>query len=384
MLKHKEFSPQRSWQSGNIILLIVCILTGIGLVMIFSSSAMFADRYWNEWPRFLIRQIIYLTVATGALLIGVFYPYKNYKKHIGLLMVFTFCLMLIVVIPGIGTKVSGGRRWIRLAGVGFQPVELLKFTLILWVAGFLDRKKDVLARFSRGLLPSFIVMGIYLFLLMLQPDFGNTVLLSLTLLLMTFVAGVKPSHMMSSLTGIVIVGFFLVVNSPYRMRRITAFLDPWADPLDKGYQLIRSFISYGTGGWFGKGIGSTLQKTTSLMLPQAHTDFIFSVIAEETGLFGVTIVLGLFCAFMFKGYQIARDCNDDFGQNLAFGITTMIILQALIHICVVTGLLPTKGIGLPFISYGGSSLLMTFFMTGVLVNISKSRASTPKSDKRVA
>lgn len=351
------------------LLLILLALASIGIVMIYSSSAIYAERYYGTPYFFIRRQIIAMVIGIILLRFAMTFHYYKYKKLIPLLMLVTFLLMIVVLIPGIGKQAGNARRWIRFFGLGFQPSEILKFTLIVWVASFLDRRREVIGYFSRGLLPGLIVLGIFSFLLLLQPDFGTAVLISITLLIMIFVAGAKPFYMFGSLAGLSVIGFFLVVTTNYRLRRITGFLDPWADPLDSGFQLIRSLIATGTGGIFGRGLGDSRQKL--FFLPESHTDFVFAILAEEAGFIGVLLVLVLFILLMLKGLDISLSCPEHFGQNLAFGISVLIFLQSVFHIGVVMGLLPTKGIPLPFISYGGSSLILNMFLVGVLINIAK-------------
>jgi len=341
--------------------------------MIYSSSAFYAEKNFGSPYYFIIRQLLALGIGIVMLRIAIKLPYENYKKLTPLLMIVTLIFMLIVLIPGIGRQVGNARRWIRFFGIGFQPSEILKLTLIIWVAGFLNRKKELLGYFSRGLLPSFIVTGIFCFLLLLQPDFGTAILICITLLLMIFTAGGKTFHMVGSLAGITAIGSFLIFSKAYRLRRVTGFLDPWSDPLDSGFQLVQSFIAFGTGGIFGRNLGNSRQKL--FFLPEGHTDFIFSILAEETGFVGTLIVLVLFSLLMLKGLEISLNCPEDFGRNLALGITSLIFLQAVFHIGVVIGLLPTKGIPLPFISYGGSSLVLCMFMVGILINISNTSHS---------
>jgi cell division protein FtsW len=350
------------------LLINILALISIGIIMIYSSSAFYAEKNFGSPYYFIIRQLAALVVGIVMLRIAIKLPYENYKKLTPILMILTLLFMLIVLVPGIGRQVGGARRWIRFFGIGFQPSEILKLTLIIWVAGFLNRKKELLGYFSRGLLPSFLVTGIFCFLLLLQPDFGTAALICITLLLMIFAAGGKTFHMIGSLVGIATMGVFLVFSNVYRMRRVTGFLDPWADPLDSGFQLVQSFIAFGTGGIFGRNLGNSRQKL--FFLPEGHTDFIFSILAEETGFIGILLVIILVSLLMLKGLEISLHCPDDFGRNLAFGITSLIFLQTVFHIGVVIGLLPTKGIPLPFISYGGSSLVLCMFMVGILINIS--------------
>lgn len=358
---------------SSFLLLNVMALISVGLIMIYSSSAFYAERNFGSPYYFIIRQLLALAVGALLLRIAIKLPYETYKRLTPVLMIVTLFFMLVVLIPGIGRQVGNARRWIRFFGIGFQPSEILKLTLIIWVAGFLNRKKEVLGYFSRGLLPSFIVTGMFCFLLLLQPDFGTAVLICMTLLLMIFAAGVKTFHMVGSLAGLATIASFLIFSKAYRLKRVTGFLDPWADPLDSGFQLVQSFIAFGTGGIFGRNLGNSRQKL--FFLPEGHTDFIFSILAEETGFIGVLLVTILILALMLKGFEISLNCHDDFGRNLAFGITSLIFLQSVFHIGVVIGLLPTKGIPLPFISYGGSSLVLCMFMVGILINIANASSS---------
>jgi cell division protein FtsW len=349
------------------LLLILLALTTIGIVMIYSSSAIYAEKYYGSPYYFIKRQLIAVVIGMIAIRLAIMFPYSRYKSLIPMLMLLTLLLMILVLIPGIGKQVGNARRWIRFFGVGFQPSEMLKFTLIVWVASFLDRRKEVIGYFSKGLLPGLIVAGLFSFLLLLQPDFGTAVLLCSTLLIMIFAAGGKPIYMLGSLGALSTIGFYLIISADYRMRRIVGFLDPWADPLDSGYQLIRSLTAFGTGGITGSGLGDSKQKL--FFLPESHTDFIFAILAEEAGFLGVLLVIVLLLLLTLKGFDIALKCGDDFGRNLALGISVLLFLQSIFHIGVVMGLLPTKGIPLPFVSYGGSSLILSMFLVGVLINI---------------
>jgi len=339
--------------------------------MIYSSSAIYAERIYGSPYHFLQRQILHLALGTALLVFAAKHPYERYRRTYPIFVFLAFFFMLLVLIPGVGTQVGGARRWIRIFGIGFQPSEFVKFSLIIWMAGFLCRKKGELHQFSKGLLPSLIVMGVFFFLLILQPDFGTAVLISLTLFIMIFVAGLRPSHMILSLSGLAGMGAMLVAFSPYRLLRFLTFLDPWADSRGSGYQLVQSFLAFGQGGIFGVDLGNSKQKL--FFLPEAHTDFIFSILAEETGFIGVLFVVFLIALLSYKGLEVALRCPDEFGRNLALGITCLIGLQSLLNLGVVVGALPTKGIPLPFISYGGSSLLMNMFMVGVLVNVAEQK-----------
>ncbi len=366
--RHKKPIHKRSHPEAVILFCLIALI-GVGLLMIYSSSAIYAEKIYGSPYHFLSRQVFNLGLGSALLFVAIRVPYQKYQPLYPILVLAAFVMMLAVLIPGIGTSVGNARRWIRIGGIGFQPSEFVKLALILWMASFLSRKKDEIRQFSRGLFPALLVMGFFFFLLILQPDFGTAVLISLTLFTMIFVAGLRPSHMLLSLSGLGALGVMLIFSKSYRLRRVTGFLDPWSDPLDTGFQLIQSFIAFGRGGIFGKDLGNSTQKL--FFLPEAHTDFIFSILAEETGFLGVLFVVTLVVIFTFKGFQVGQECNNDFGRILAVGITTLISLQSILNMGVVVGLLPTKGIPLPFVSYGGTSLIFGMFMVGILINIAK-------------
>ncbi len=349
---------------------LVFTLLLFGTVMILSTSAVFAELHYSDSFFFFKNRLLHLTIGSLALIAGAAIDYHRWEKLILGLMVLMLVLLVGVLIPEIGHEVKGGRRWLRLLGFSFQPAELLKIVLIFYVASYLQRKQEVMTSFFRGLTPNFIVLGIYLFLVLLQPDFGTVVLISLTVLLMVYIGGARSLHIFGSLLACSVIAGFLIVSQTYRIRRLLAFLNPWEDPLDSGFQIIQSFIALGSGGWFGRGFWDGRQKL--FFLPDAHTDFIFAILGEELGFFGVCLLVLLFALFIWRGYMIAWNAQDAFGKYLAFGITTSISLQIILNLFVVTGMLPTKGLPLPFISAGGTSLVTTLFMTGILLNVSSS------------
>lgn len=346
----------------------VLSLTLFGTVMIYSTSAMFANLRFNDGTHFLTQHLLHLLIGFVMFWFGFKVKCQKWENKVPFLMVTMLLLLVAVLIPGIGVEVNGARRWIRHFGVGIQPAELLKIVLIFYVASYLERKQEVLTSFFRGISPNFIIIGIYLLLLLLQPDFGTAVLISLTVFLMIYAGGGKTIHMFGSLIAFSGLAAILIVSQSYRLRRLLSFLDPWDDPLDTGFQIIQSFIALGTGGWFGKGLGQSIQKL--FFLPDAHTDFIFAIIGEELGFFRLCLLIVVFGVFIWRGYLIAWKTKPSFERHVAFGFTTMISLQIILNLFVVTGLLPTKGLPLPFISFGGTSLLVTLFMSGVLLNIS--------------
>ena len=363
-----------------------------GTVMIYSTGGVYADLQYNDGQYFLYKHLIHILVGLAVMGVALIVNYNKWQQYSIWFMLGMLVLLILVLIPEIGHEVKGGRRWLRMGSLSLQPAELLKVVLIIYVASYLERKQEVLASFFRGLTPNFIVTGIYLFLVLLQPDFGTVVLIATTVLLMLYVGGGRPVHIFTSLIGVGIIGGLLIASHTYRIRRMLAFLNPWDDPYDSGFQIIQSFIALGTGGWLGRGLGESLQKR--LFLPDAHTDFIFAIIGEELGFLWVCVLIILFVVFIWRGYWIAWNATDAFGKHLAFGATTILSLQIILNLFVVVGLLPTKGLPLPFISYGGTSLVVAMFLTGLLLNISgslhskeaqlenglSSRASTPNNE----
>jgi cell division protein FtsW len=363
-----------------------------GTVMIYSTGGVYADLQYNDGQYFLYKHLIHILVGLAVMGVALIVNYNKWQQYSIWFMLGMLVLLILVLIPEIGHEVKGGRRWLRMGSLSLQPAELLKVVLIIYVASYLERKQEVLASFFRGLTPNFIVTGIYLFLVLLQPDFGTVVLIATTVLLMLYVGGGRPVHIFTSLIGVGIIGGLLIASHTYRVRRMLAFLNPWDDPYDSGFQIIQSFIALGTGGWLGRGLGESLQKR--LFLPDAHTDFIFAIIGEELGFLWVCVLIILFVVFIWRGYWIAWNAQDAFGKHLAFGATTILSLQIILNLFVVVGLLPTKGLPLPFISYGGTSLVVAMFLTGLLLNISaslhskeaqlenglSSRASTPNNE----
>ena len=345
-----------------------------GTVMIYSTGGVYADLQYNDGQYFLYRHLIHMLVGLAVMGVALIVNYHKWQQYSIWFMLAMLVLLILVLIPEIGHEVKGGRRWLRIGSFSLQPAELLKVVLIIYVASYLERKQELLASFFRGLTPNFIVTGIYLFLVLLQPDFGTVVLIATTILLMLYVGGGRPIHIATSLIGVGIIGGLLIASHTYRVRRMLAFLNPWDDPQNSGFQIIQSFIALGTGGWLGRGLGESLQKR--LFLPDAHTDFIFAIIGEELGFLWICVLIILFVVFIWRGYWIAWNAQDAFGKHLAFGATTILSLQIILNLFVVVGLLPTKGLPLPFISYGGTSLVVAMFLTGLLLNISGSLHST--------
>lgn len=352
------------------ILVLAVFLTAVGVIMVYSSSAEMADtlkRYGGDDLYFLKRQAAYAAIGFLAMYVTMRIDYKKLRRFAVPGLLICMVLLIAVFIPGLGGKAGGAARWLRL-GFNLQPVELAKIALILYMAHSLTKKQEKVKNFKLGVLPYMIVVGCILVLLLLQPDLGSAMTLVAVAAAMLFVAGMRYQHI-ASLFAILLPPFILlVVTSSYRMKRIAAFFDPWQDPTDKGLQIIQSWIAIGSGGIFGKGLGEGRQKL--FYLPEAHTDFILSVIGEEAGFIGFTCIVICIYLLFRRGMNTAITAPDDFGRYLAFGITFLLAFEAIFNMCVVLGLVPTKGLALPFISYGGSSLICTLAAIGILLNVS--------------
>jgi len=351
----------------TLLLLAVC-LTCIGLVMVYSASAIMAAERYHDSFYFLKRQLLFALVGFVLMAGATYFNYQNWRKLAVLTLLGGLALLALVFIPGLGMRVGGALRWLRIPGLTLQPAELVKLGLVLYLAHSLTRKKEKVRSLTKGYLPYLIVLGVLLLLLLKQPDLGSAMIIAGVALAMLIVAGVRWVYILPTLLMSLPVLYFLVMSVDYRRRRILAFLDPWNDPFDTGFQIIQSLVAFGKGGIFGQGLGIGEQKL--FYLPEAHTDFIFSVIGEELGLVGVLLVAALFLLLVLRGIRIALQCQEPFGRNLAFGLSLLLGFEAFVNLAVCMGLLPTKGLALPFISYGGTSLVVCLVAVGILLNIS--------------
>lgn len=350
----------------------VLILLSLGFVMIYSASSAIALRKFADADYYLKRQALFASVGVLVLIITSRISYQVYENVIYWLLLGAVAALVLVLIPGIGTEINHARRWFNLKFVLLQPAEYAKVFWIIYLSVSLARKQDKIRRFSIGFMPHIALLGVICLLLLKEPDFGSCVLLTALTFLMMAVAGV-PWRYLLSLAPIAAVAFHqLVYRVPYRLERITAFLNPWTDPLDSGYHLIQAWIAVGSGGLWGKGLGAGQQKL--FYLPEPYTDFIFAVVGEELGFAGILIVLSLFFFIFWTGLRVARRAPDLLGSNLALALTSMLSLQAMINMSVVLGLMPTKGLPLPFISYGGSALMANCLAIGIVMNIARSGA----------
>jgi cell division protein FtsW len=348
---------------------VAVVLLSIGVVMVYSASAIVAADRFHDPYFFLKKQLFWALLGAGCLWLMLRLDYRRLERWVLPLLVVAGALLVLVLIPPIGQAINGTRRWIRLGPVSFQPAELAKLALVVYLAAFLARKRDALGDFRQGLLPPLAVAGAMAALVLAQPDLGNCLtLLALTFALL-FLGGGRPGHLGLVLTPALPLLALAIWAAPYRLRRITAFVDPWSDPRGSGFQIIQSWLALGNGGILGQGIGGSKQKL--FYLPESHTDFIFAILGEELGFVGAATIVGLFVVLVWRGLRIGLRAPEPFGAYLALGITVLIATQTLVNLGVVTGTLPTKGLPLPFLSFGGSALLVTMLSTGVLLNISQ-------------
>lgn len=361
------------------LLAVTLILALVGVVMVFSASAVVAgNRFHDPWY-FLKRQLAWLAAGLLVMHLTSKIDYTIWKKLAVPLLALTTLLLLLVLVPSLGSAAKGARRWLHFGPINIQPAELTKFVVIIYMAAYVTKKQDQLTHFARGLLPPLIVLGSLSVLVLLEPDLGTVVVMGLVVVTLLFLAGARIKHLgLLSLCALPAVAA-LIFGSSYRRQRLMTFLSPWKNASDSGFQITQSFLAFGSGGPFGVGLGEGKQKL--FFLPEAHTDFVLALVGEELGLVGSVAIVLLFGLFVIKGFQIAGRARHPFGRHLAMGITMLVGMQALVNAGVVTGLLPTKGLTLPFVSYGGSSLMANLFGVGILLNISRDRQGGQESGR---
>ena len=348
----------------TLIITVTLTLTLLGLLMVYSATAL-----GDDTPGKIGHQLIYVTIGLSAMFCAARFDYHRLKDPIIFrgIVALSICLLLLVLLPAFGVKVNNAQRWLALGSFQFQPSELAKFALILLLAVKLTDNRETTQHFTTGFVPPMLIASAFVALILAERDLGIPIIMMGVTYVMIAVAGVRFRYLFASLLPVLASIAMLVLWEPHRVRRIAGFLDPWADREDKGFHLIQSLFAFAQGSVTGTGAGAGEQKLGYLFA--AHTDFIFSVIGEELGLIGTVTVVLLFCAFFFAALRIAMNAQDYFGMLLATGITATITLQTAFIMAVTTGLLPTKGLPLPFISYGGSALITSLAMTGILVNI---------------
>ncbi|WEK52984.1 MAG: stage V sporulation protein E [Candidatus Cohnella colombiensis] len=344
-------------------------ILAIGIVMVYSASAVAAFHDYGDAFYYVKRQMIFAVLGIGAMFVTMNLDYSFWRKWALPAVLICFGLLILVLIPGIGVWRGGARSWLGIGSFGIQPSEFMKLAMILFLAKLLSERQNHITQFTRGLLPLLSILGLAFGLIMLQPDLGTGAVMIGASLLVIYVAGARLSH----LGGLALLGLGglggLIAAAPYRLQRITAFLDPWQDPLGAGYQSIQSLYAIGPGGLVGLGLGLSRQKYN--YLPEPQTDFIFSIIAEELGFIGGALLLLLFLLLIWRGMRTAITIADPFGSFLASGIVGIIAVQVIINIGVVIGLMPVTGITLPLVSYGGSSLTLLLTALGILLNLSR-------------
>lgn len=354
---------------NKLLLLAVILISLFGLLMIYSSSNIWAEYKYNDPYKYLKSQAIFLIIGYILMIIISKFPYQNYKKLANIIFLTCTIMLILVLIPGIGTVRNGSRSWFGIGSLGLQPSEFTKLGLIIFTSKYLANNTKELKNIKKGVLPILGVLLLIFGLIMLEPDFGTGVVIVMTIIVLLFISGVKMNFFIKigilGLLGVII----LILIAPYRLERIISFINPWTDPLGSGFQIIQSLYAIGPGGLLGLGFGNSIQK--HFYLPEPQTDFIFAIISEEFGFLGVLIISTLFITIIYSGLKISMRCQDNFGKFLAFGITFGLAFQTILNLMVVVGLLPVTGVTLPFLSYGGSSLLISLINMGILLNIDK-------------
>jgi len=367
-LDFKSVLGSRKRKEPDLVLFVlIFILAGIGVAMSYSASAVFASKTFGDSFFFLKRQLLWFAIGFVALYVFQRIDYRIYLKYTKVMLLLSFFLLIVVLLPGLGHSAKGSSRWISLGFLNIQPSEFVKLFMVIYLVKVFSTETK--GNHVAQLLIPMVIIGVMFILIMMQPDFGTAVDLLIISVLILFVSGFSLFYILSLFVLSIPMFYLLVYQVDYRRVRILAYLDPWKDRFGNGYHIIQSFTAFKKGGLLGVGLGNGTQKI--VRLPEPHTDFIFAVIAEEVGLLGTLFMVFLFMAFLWRGIHISLRASDEFGRLLAVGLTLLIVVQAFINMGVVTGVLPTTGMPLPFISYGGSSLLSNMIACGILLSISR-------------
>jgi len=348
----------------------VLLLCCIGIVMIYSASSSISMEEHDNLFYFMTKQSLFFFISLCVMFVTASFPYRLYRSFAYIILAASIGLLIAVLFPALNIKAGGAYRWLNLGGFTFQPAEFAKLSMILFMGYSLAKKQELIEKFSIGFLPHAVIFGIFAGLIIIQPDFGTIVVMGMICWGMMFIAGVRILHLLSPLPLVIPIVYFLIFKVEYRLLRIMTFMNPWDDPYNTGYQITNSLKAIGSGGLFGKGIGLGMQKMH--YLPEPHTDFIFSIIGEELGLLGIIVIFTLYTIILLTGSQIAKHADSMFGTITASGLTLYIGVQVIINTGVALGVLPTKGLTLPFISYGGTSLVVNMAAMGILMNIGAS------------
>ena len=347
----------------------IIILSLFGIIMIYSSSSIWAEYKFNDSLHYLKYQSIFFLIGLIIMYVISKINYKFYYQKSNLIIITCLILLILVLIPGIGSVRNGSRSWFGIGSLGIQPSEAAKLGLIIFTSKYLSNSERYVKNYLKGVFPILGITLLFFLLIMLQPDLGTGVILVMAIISLLFIAGVNMKFfILGGIIGIIGV-IILIIIAPYRMNRITSFIDPWSDALGTGFQIIQSLYAIGPGGLLGTGFGNSIQK--HFYLPEPQTDFIFSIIAEEFGVAGAFIVVGLFTIILWRSIKISLNTKDLFSKYLSFGIIFQMIFQTIMNLMVVIGMIPVTGVTLPFLSYGGSSLLISMASIGILLNISR-------------
>ncbi len=367
-------APARGLGPDFVLLVVVALILTIGIVMLTSAGYILASGKFGDGFYYTKKQVLAMVIGLCVMYVFSLIQPSYWKRLAPHLLLAGIGLLLLVFAPGVGAEMGGSHRWIHLPfGYHLQPSEFVKFALVIFLATSLEKKGTRITEFSAGFLPHVVVLALIVFLVLMQPDFGTAVIIAVAGFLMLFVSGVRYRHLIATLILAVPFLFHVAISAQYRVSRIKTFLDPWSDPLNAGFQVIQSLVAFGCGGVWGVGVGKGIQKL--YYLPQPHTDFVFSVVAEELGLVGVVTVILLFYLLVCRGLVVAIRSKDLYHQLLAFGITCLIGLQATVNMAVAMGMLPTKGLPLPLVSLGGTSMITNLAGLGILMAVSRTNDS---------
>ena len=370
-LYRSDPDPSYSHRVDRTLILLAFILIAVGIGMIYSASAVMAQKRFGDSAYFLKRQLVWLAVGMVLLMIFARTDLKTLRAWGVPLLLIGVVALVAVLLPMIGVSVKGARRWLKLGSLTIQPAELVKVGVLLYLAHYLAKKGERIEDFRLGFVPPLLVIGLVIALVLVEPDLGTATVIGLVSFGLLFVGGARLGHLAMIGLAALPALYLLIAGVGYRRQRMLSFLDPWSDPEGSGFQVIQSFLALGGGGPFGVGLGEGRQKL--FFLPEPHTDFVLSMLGEELGFLGTSIVIVLLAAFVAKGFMIALAAEDPFGRYLALGVSFLVAFHTLINVGAISGLLPTKGLPLPFLSYGGSSLVVNMIGTGMLMSVSRNR-----------
>lgn len=363
-MKNKNKKPFDFWIFAAVILLL-----SLGTIMVFSSSYYFSVKTVGNSFHLLIPQLQYMALSIVVLIVAMNFDYKRWGKLSPLILMISIGLLILVLIPGVGQKQNGAQRWLGVGTKTIQPSEMAKIALIMFLSFSLSKRKEVLQSFTKGLLPYLLLIGFVAGLVVIEPHLSGTLIIVITSCIILFCAGAKISHFVAMALPAVAAVVVAILAAPYRFDRVKAWLNPFDYAMDEGWQTVQSLLAIGSGGLFGRGLGQSMQKY--LYIPEPYNDYIFAILAEELGFLGSAFVMLLFLVFIWRGIKVAMNAPDTFGSLMATGITSLIGIQFLFNVAVVTNSIPSTGISLPFFSYGGTSLMFLMFGVGVLLNISR-------------